>query len=509
MSANSEPEKYSFEEMMERLKNRAAEPTQEEGELVTRADGSVVIKVRRRKRRSHQPHKTQEKRSRRTRVIQVSAALLLLLISTLVVGMAMAYANSAPFRKNAVRMIAAKSGADVTLEQFRISPTRANAGRITMAWSPEKVLKELTARGASAAITPSVFFGKSLAGEEVSVTDVAIRLGFPEPGSVPAETGQPQAAAPVRFKRYTTSNLAVSFERPGQPLFVLRDAEASFEPLNANLQPQILLSRGTLSFPPWPAFKLDRAHIEMRDGEINIVGMRLQHPDDTRGVIDLTGAVTPHAADRPSALAVRMESFPFHGIIGQDFGKLITGRIDTITNPQSNFLSLAPGPEPEASLNLSFQKSLSSPVELTGFKFLTDFARLSKDNWFERPVFELEARGSIRRSGGKVMLEELNFEHKGRMAMRGWIASDASGRLSGQIRVGVSEAVLLATENFRLLAIFGPEDDGFRWIPLEISGNCKQPNDDFLKRYELTPAARDSAPGRGGISSFDDLINPE
>ncbi|HSP41465.1 MAG TPA: hypothetical protein VLO11_01215, partial [Luteolibacter sp.] len=79
MSVQSDPEKYSIDEMMERLKKRPAEDPLEDGELVTRADGTVAIKVRKRKRRSHQPHKEERKKARRARMIQASGAMLLLL----------------------------------------------------------------------------------------------------------------------------------------------------------------------------------------------------------------------------------------------------------------------------------------------------------------------------------------------------------------------------------------------------------------------------------------------
>lgn len=509
MPPDTDPEKYSIDEMMERLKNRAGDPSQAEGELVTRADGTVAIKVRKRKRRSHQPHKEKKKRGNRLRMIQASIGLLVLFVAAFAVGAAIVYANSVPFRENASRMIAGRCGAELDLQQFRVSPTRAIAGRMSLTWPSNMVLKELAARGVSASISPAVFLGKSLTGEEVEVENAVLRLGFPDPGSSPGDEAAVDASAPVRFKRYTTQKLTVLLGQPDRPAIVLREAEASFEPVNANNRPQVLLNGGRVETPFWPALKMLRAHMEMRDGEVDVVGMRLVNEDDSRGTIDLIGTIAPHAMERPPALAVRLESFPLSGIIGPEFGRLITGRIDTVSKPQSNLLVLASGPQHESGLNLTFQKSVGSPLELRGFKFLADFARLFADEWFERPVFELEARGGIRRSNGDAAIEDLSLEHKGRMALRGRIASDSAGRLSGTIRVGLTEAVLLTAENSRLLALFGPEEDGFRWLSLEISGNCKAPQDNFLKLYEMTPAARDSLPGSGGIPTFDELIAPE
>jgi hypothetical protein len=507
MSVQSDPEKYSIDEMMERLKKRPAEDPLEDGELVTRADGTVAIKVRKRKRRSHQPHKEERKKTRRARMIQVSGAMLLLLMAGFAAGSAIIYANSEPFREKVSSMIAQSSGAQVRLEQFRVTPTRANAGKLVLTWPDDKVLKELTVRGVSASIAPSSFFGKALTGEEVAASDGMLRLDFPAPGESAAPGGG-AAPLPIRFRHYTLSKLAIGLGDAERPALILRDTEVSFEPSNANNRPQLLLNRGTITARPWPAILMDRAHIEIRDGVIDIVGMRLLHPEDSRGQIDLTGTVDPRSADRPSSLDVRMESFLLTGLLGQDFGTLVGGRVDTVSDPASNHLTLTPGSAADTRLVLTFAKSIAEPIELRNFKFLTDLATLLEDNWFERPLFEVDATGAIRRGGGEVVLENIDFEHKGRMALRGGLATDASGRLSGRLKLGLSEAMLLATENSRLISMFQSSDDGFRWLDLEIGGSAKSPTDDFIKLYEATPAARDAAPGRG-VPTFEELIAPE
>ena len=73
-ASDSEPEKYSIDEMMDRLRSNGEGPRDGEATLVTRDDGSQVYKVRKRKRRSQQPKKEKEKRQQRFRVAQVLAA---------------------------------------------------------------------------------------------------------------------------------------------------------------------------------------------------------------------------------------------------------------------------------------------------------------------------------------------------------------------------------------------------------------------------------------------------
>jgi len=508
MPAPSEPEKFSIDEMMERLKNRPSEDPIEDGELVTRADGTQAIRVRKRKRRSQQPHKEQLRRVRRARMIQASGAIILLLMAGFAIGSAIVYANSAPFRESVLRMIQSSSGARAELEQFRVSPTQANAGRLVLTWPDESIIKQLSVRGVAANIAPSSFFGKSLSGEEINSNEATLRLGLAEStGSATRDAGK-DAPPPIRFKRYAVTRLAVGIGNPERPVLLLRDTEASFQPDNAKERPQLLLSRGTVSAPGWPNIKLDRAHIEFRDREIDIIGMRLVNPQDYRSVMDFAGTIEPHIADRQATLAVRMESFLLSGIIGPEIDGLFEGRIETATTPQSNELTFFPGPEPDARLKLSFRKSVSTPIELRGFKFLSQLAILLNDNWFEKPVFEMDAAGTILRTGDGVAIENLDFEQRGRMALRGGIRAGADRRLSGKLEVGISEAMLKSADNRRLESLFDSGQEGFRWITLTISGNSKSPADNFMELYDAATTSS-AVPGTQGIPTFEDLIAPE
>ena len=64
----SEQRSYSVDEMMERLREGEREKrNQPQGELVTRPDGSQVMRVRRRKRRTRQPKAEAAKVAKRQR----------------------------------------------------------------------------------------------------------------------------------------------------------------------------------------------------------------------------------------------------------------------------------------------------------------------------------------------------------------------------------------------------------------------------------------------------------
>ncbi len=510
-AAPSEPEKYSIDEMMDRLKGDSAD-SPAEGELVTRADGSQAIRVRKRKRRSSQPHKEENHRTRRARIVQVSAALILIFIAALVIGGAVIYANSSPFRQGLVRRIELMSGASTELQQFRMNPKTANAGNLSLTWPDGNVLKSLSLRSPSAEISPASFLGKSMTGEEVLSGYGLLALQFPKPGQAlrnfPAPTGESQ----IRFNRYRISVLDATLGNPAAPLIKLTQTEASLSPENVSGRPQLSLYKGALAIDGWPKLRLDRALIEFRGTEADIIGLRALHETENRGALEFSGTVAPYEADQPSTLAVKLDAFELSGIIGPALGRLFTGRIDSLPVADSNYLSFLPVEKTSPSLDVSFRVSPMSKIEVQGFPFLFGLSQtLGEDPWFMHPIFEGNAGGVIHREGGIVTLRSLNMESKGRMALRGEISITATDTVSGNLQVGLAEAMITAAPTSRLKSLFGPPKDGFRWLTIKLSGPASGPMDNFKELFSATPltprnpAAADDTEG----SSFEELTRPK
>lgn len=504
MSAPSEPEKYSIDEMMERLKKRPAEDPIHDGELVTRSDGSQAIRVRKRKRRSRQPHKEERQHNRRARMIQVSGALILLMLAAFAAGAAIVFANSAPFREGLIKKITLCSGAAVDLQQFRMNPTSANAGMLTLTWPEGNVLRDFAIRGVKAEIFPVSFLGKSMVGEEVTSQEGNLALRIPQAGRPAREVPASDDLKPVRFKRYAVHKLNVLLGDPAAPLIRMNSSEGSFNPDNASGRVQLLLNGGQLVVPGWPKLVMDRSHIEFRGSEVDVVGMRIRHDIDAQGIFELSGTVSPYAANRASTLAIHLEAFQIAGIVGPEFGRLISGRVDTKSSAKSNYLSFTPGETPDPSLAIDFSKSLSSPLELNGFPFLFGLSQVLDDEWYARPEFDNDATGVIRRSGGVVTISDLNFENKSWMALRGHVSMAADRRLSGELQVGVAEAMVQASRNRRVKTMFGPATEGFNWITLKIGGTAGAPTDNFRELYEAASNPETAAPVNK-IPSFEEL----
>ena len=504
-SGPSEPEKYSIDEMMDRLKNVPSE-NPEDGELVTRADGTQAIRVRKRKRRSTQPHKEARHRTRRSRILQVSSALVLLLGAALVAGVAIIYANSSPFRKGLVSKIEQASGAKTELQQFRVNPKTANAGSLSLEWPEGNVLKNLQLRGLSAEIFPASFLGKNLTGEEISITHGVLNLQTPTPGQ-PRTHIVPGASA-IHFNRYRSPMLDLNLGNPESPYLKLTKTEGSLSPTNVNGRPQLSLYRGDLSIAGWPKMKLDRALVVFRGEDADVVGLRLLNDGDDRGSLEFSGTVSPFKPDHASTLAVTLDSFQLAGLTGPGLGRLFSGKVDSLPVADSNYLSFRPGENPAPKLEIAFRASPTSRVEVTGFPFLIGLAECM-DEWFEKPVFEGDASGVFHREGDVTTIRKIHFESKDRMAIRGEIAIARDQTLSGRLEVGVAGNMIASANTPRLKTMFGPSKEGFQWITLKISGSASAPMDNFKEiflsaRTAVVPAAEPEHEE----STFEELTKP-
>ncbi len=508
-AAPSEPEKYSIDEMMDRL---TASPSEDpsNGELVTRSDGSQAIRVRKRKRRSTQPHKERAVRDRRVRIVQVSAALLLVLVAALVIGAGIIFANSKPFREGLVTKIAQTSGATPDLEMFRMNPQTSNSESLILTWPSGNVLDSLKLRGLEAEISPASFLGKSFSGEEVKITEASLAIRLPQPGVEKRALPEVSGPSTLRFNSYRTANFNLDLAGQNSSVLKLTRSEASFSSDAVTGKNQLRLFRGDLAIPGWPKFRLDRAFIEFRGLETEIIRMGLRDESDNSGSLNLAGTLLPYQPDRLSNLAVSLDAFPLAGLVGPTFGNLISGRIDSDPSAKSNFLSFKASHDFAPVLEIAFSVSPSSGIEIRRFPFLVSLAQLlDEDAWYEKPLFDSDATGVIRHQNGTVSLRDLKLQSKGRMTLLGDLTMTSNQALSGNLRVGLPESMIPKSSVLRNM--LSPAEDGFRWISLKISGTSAAPADNFQDLISRSgQAAQDSpAPTGDSGSSFEELTRPQ
>ena len=302
-----------------------------------------------------------------------------------------------------------------------------------------------------------------------------------------------------------------------------------------NHQTALRLYRGNLQISGWPLYKIDRAVMEFRDTDAELILLRINDSQPKHGTLDLAGSIQSLASKSPSTLSVKLDNFDFGELLGAEFGELINAKIDTRTDSGSNHLTFTPGAPASADLMVTFKNTLSTKVSLKGFPFLLSLVRTLADKWYEDPVFTDDAVGVIHRTNSLVEIRDLRLEKKARMAIHANLSSASNKSLAGTMEIGIPESVAELAPITKIQGMLSPAHDGYRWLTLKVGGSLAHPSDNFAELYAAaidpddgtSPAADepgdvsdksaapdkapDKAPAGGGDAqkAFDDITRPK
>lgn len=515
-NTSTEPDKYSINDMMDRLKKRESE---DQGELVTRADGTQALRRRKRRRRTEQYQRGGSKRNTRRQIVQISGAVILLAAAGLTAGIALLYANSAPFRDTLVSRFEAASGAKVSMNQFRMNPVTANANSANLVWPSPNVLGKLELGGIVAKHSAESFLGRVFTGEEIVAARGSLDLKAAKTGGEAQLPLAQEGDAKVRFMRYSIPLLNIRFGADPGYWGSLSETEASMFPGISPVMTEIRLRGGALKLRDWPEMTLDRGYMKTRNQELQIQTLRFLTPLEItrrrseRGSVNFSGSISLLDPVQPYTLEAELLSFPVQYLLGKSLGRFFHGNVETQEITDSNFLSFRPETPEEAKLQVTVSNSLDSRLDISGFKFLVALAAILEDDWYELPTFDDEISMVISRQGGRVKISELQAVKRGRMVIRGNLQNSGEGQLQGILRIGLPDTTILASRNPRLDRMFGEVREDYRWIELRISGSCFTPQDDFLELFELASEANTAVPEKEVAvpepDTFDSLIGIE
>ncbi|MBC7978954.1 MAG: hypothetical protein H7Y36_00145 [Armatimonadetes bacterium] len=507
----SDPEKYSIDEMMDRLKDRESAETPPE--LVTRSDGSLAMRIKKRRRRTNQAVNKETKRNQRLQIIQISGFVILILFMGAVAGIGILYANSASFRDSLISKIEAGSGAKVKMSQFRMNPATANANSVNLEWPKGNVLQSLVVRSVVAKIAPVSFLGKIFKGEEITAGRGELVLQEATTGEVRTVSDN-NGKLPVSFIRYSVPLLNVFFKEDKNPGEMLEKTEGSLFPSNVPGQAEIRLNGGLLRRTGWPLMNLDRGYMRVRKGELQVESLRLHIPPNQnqrgvdKGFINFSGNLNPLDSEATHSLTVELEAFKITHLIGADLGRFFSGNVETKEAPESNFLAFGKLQEDGTLLQMTIGNALDSRIDLSGFKFLSFLSLTIEDPWYELPNFENQTSVLVMRRGAKIEMQDINFIQRGQMALRGSLSAGGTGNISGNLRIGIPDTTIAAAPNKRLGIMFSEEREGYRWIDLKISGTSAAPVDNIMELFDAAaiPKAESGKAEGSGQDSFESLI---
>lgn len=475
-SGNDPQEQYSLDEMMDRLKKGSSGEEGGEPELITRADGSQVMRKRRRKRRSDQPQKKEVEKKKKLLVLQLGSIFVVLFVLVMAVVFVFGKFNSKTFTEETEETVANWTKSKVRLKEFSVNPVAAQAKQVRLEWADDSflskaVFKELTADLKVTNLVANKWMGREVFAKEGTIA-FKKALSNPEITSALAED-----EIPYDYQRYRCGETSVLFGETKQTAPILIEGmETSLKYLGLDGF-QLNANKGTLTAKGFGEFIVYRGTVSFRPGIIDITSFRLKDSSETGEAI-LSGSVPMNLQDRIS-LDLDLIDFPLSSLIGAKMGRIMDGHLNT----EDGRVVFKHGDYDGLELKVPF----SSPeISLSGLPFLQILKELMSESNYAKPIFIDEASGSLMKTiNQSVVVSGLKLERKGLMYLKGGFTVSSTGQLSGQLTVGLSDTRLSIAErgmrangNERPLP-FGELEDGYRWMKLNLSGTVDNPQDNF------------------------------
>jgi hypothetical protein len=479
-----EPENYSLDEMMQRLKERG----HDEGELVTRADGTTAIKVKKRKRRSKQPHKEQAKRTQRLRILQLGLVFFLIAgVLALATGM-LFYYNSSAFREATREKIAAWSGAEVELVSFTVSPNNAKCDGANFTWPAGNYLRQLQVAHPSAHLDISSFLGKKWGG--TSVVSKSGKLIFSDADAdSPKRVGElpTDGVFPFAFSSYRCEKLDIIGQKADhQPWFTIEGTEASLVKTTRGTQTRFV--GGMFKLNGFQPMRLDRGSIYFELGQMRCENLRLR-PLSGNGILEMENSIQLYSPEK-SQIQVMLEEFPIELLLGNELDIIFNGHVDTPTTAINRLFSVTPGDLSSLKLQIGFRGSERDALTIRNLPFLGELSReLQNPEYARQYVFPDRLEGELVRTMSETKIQGLRMEKKGHFIILGEVMAK-SNELSGTLQVGLPNSLLFDEDMHRVLKeVFTRQEDGYLWCEVKLSGQPGKPQDNFAAQLEKAVAA--------------------
>lgn len=480
-----EPDHYSLEDMMVKLKDKG----HEEGELVTRADGSVAMKVRKRKRRSHQPHKEEEKRRGKMKVFRIILAGVFLLLFLLSGIALLLYYNGSGFKESIKTKTAKWTGANAEVQNLIVLPTSAKADRVLLDWPAGNYLKSSIFYGVDASLNIGSFFTGKWSGDNVVAGSGEIIL---KPADFTGELtySKPEAKEgfPFQFLNFRCQKLGFkALNGAGSHWLYVDKTEANLNKTAAGSQVRLL--GGVVTFTGLKPLPIKRAAFEFHDGQMkcnegegNLESIKLGSELNPEGYIALSGNIDLYA-NTTQAFSVKLNEMPLAEITANEFNRIIDGYISSSPGAFVNTLSFVPNDFSTYKVKVAFQGAKHHPIILKNFAFLETLNKEMKERNFSDYKF-IKGEGVFVQGENLTRLESLNLEDNGALALRGTIELK-QGVLSGEIKLGIGAVISGSNRQTPAMKkLFSEEQSGYTWCTIHLSGTQFNPADDLAQQLK-------------------------
>ena len=508
-ASDSEPEKYSIDEMMDRLRSNGEGPRDGEATLVTRDDGSQVYKVRKRKRRSQQPKKEKEKRQQRFRVAQVLAAVGLVVLLGLAFFASVVYLNTGAYQEKVTGRIREWTGAEPKITQLRVTPVSASAEAVELKWPSNSTLESLKLQVIRGGLDFSKLVGGTWKGPEMAASAGSLVLHRPTGTAMPM--ARPSGDLPFQF-RYRSANFNIRMGDEKSPDFVVLNCEAELQMHDPEgTASHLVVKNGLLNAPGWGNYNLAFASFQFESSGMRVGNIRLAPPGAGKGEIEILNPAkaSVNLGGGESAAEARLTNMPLSALLGTSFGTWLTATVESPENGEPGEVRLTSGEDAALRARIPFRAVTSSESTAAGLPFFDLLATEMNEEWYRQPRFDLDVKGTAVMEKERKGIENLLLGARGRLSISGRVFAAADGKLDGELNIGLPAA---GVENGSpgLRGAFARRAGGFAWAKVKISGTAGQPLDDLA--VQLKSAATMPLPAEGDDhaleQAFEELINP-
>jgi hypothetical protein len=506
-ASDSEPDNYSIDDMMDRLRSRGEGGQEGDApQLVTRPDGTQVYRVKKRKRRSHQPKKEKEARQKRFRTFQVVVAVGLVILVAVSFFASLVFLNSSAYRDSVIAKVRAWTGAETKVTQLRVTPVGASADSIELVWPEESMLAELKLGMLRGGLNFTKLVGGTWQGAEIVSGQGGTLVLRPPTGKEP-QFARPEGELPFQF-RYRSTKFNVRMGEETAPAFMVRGSEASLEfhdpsAKSANLQ----LEGGTVSVAGWGDFNLKLASLRFNEGKMWVGNIRVTPVGAAKGEIEFPNdEKLPFDFSGDSKLPVKVANLALVDLLGASFGDSLSTTVETVEGGEMGEALVG---KSGVSWRIPFRATATAESKAAGFPMFEVIARELGETWYEKPFFDLEAKGVAVRDEQKSGIEGLILDARGRISIGGKIFADASGKLDGELQIGLPVSAVEGGSP-ALRQVFNRKGGGSMWAKVRISGTGKRPADDL--EAQLKSSTTVTSPAAGGDKAledaFENLVTP-
>jgi hypothetical protein len=500
---DADKEQYSLDEMMKALRDQEREK-EERGEVVTRADGTLARKVKRRRRRTKQPDKVTPEKTRKRFMVKLVAGALLVVLLLLVGVFLIVHQNSKSYREGIEKEIADWTGAEVNLSGMKKLPLSCHIDDAQLVWGPEYFVKDLKLRKLSGDVGFASFLGARPGGLLFGAKTGKMTLQTPM-GEWQGVSLENEDDFPFAFSQYYCEALEVGFGQRS-PL-QLKDVSAVLG-YEGSEGYQVTLDDGVLRLAGWEDLSISSGLILIRDGMVDVRKLSLEYGNTDRLSLGADLVVTGEVPLKPGSqakLSVETEVFPLEGLVGRKLSQIIEGSLM--------------GSKGEVSFTLGLDQLDEVKVDFTGrsarlknLPFLSNLDQLFPEGDFDLLDFDAgitktPLTGTLRVRPGGMALENLELKKQGKISLQGGLIVGADDRIRGTFDMTLNRVFL--TENPKLKnspLLAGTLQSGYVKLRFKVGGTLTNPTDNFLEMIGATGFVAPETPGKEDL--WDDFLNP-